>query len=248
LIRYYRFVPLTSLASVEGNSGSTPTLVAIKEFDTADRPVITAQIDGTRLPSRRNPVTNFYLFARAVRVMNHYSVKLNRAACDTKLDALKSAFASSDPDSVVIPPSAHRRLSQIVPGSGSSDVIQPVERHSRLNPPRPIRPIRPAVAEFDASDSPFITLQVDGARLTTGGNPIPNFEFITCSVRVVNHYALKRNRSARDTKLNALKSTLVSAYYDSVIISLAIDRRLSKINPTPGALSKGCLSDAHEQE
>jgi hypothetical protein len=64
----------------------------------------------------------------------------------------------------------------------------------------------------------------------------------------MNHYALKLNRAACDAKLKALKSALVSADPDSVIISLSIDRRLSKIDPAPGALSKGCLADAHQQE
>jgi hypothetical protein len=177
--------------------------------------------------------------------MNHYSVKLNRAACDAKLNAMKSALVSAYPDYVAIPRAAHRRLSKVSPVHGFSDDVQPVERHSRLRTPRPIRI---TVAEFDAADRAFTAAQVDGARLATGWNPVADLELFTGSVRVVNHYALKLNRAACDTKLNALKSALASAYPDSVIIPLAIDRGLSKIDPTLGDLSKGRLADAHQQE
>src|SRR5262245_2328612 len=167
--------------------------VAVEEFDAADGPLAAAQVNGARLAAGGNPVPDFDLFIRAVRVMNHYSVKLDRAARDAKLNALKSALVSAYADSVAIPRAGDRRLSEIGPGSGSSDDVQPVERHSRHGTPRPVRY---AVAEIDATDGPFAAAQVDGARLASGGDPIPDFDLFTRAVRVVDHYALKLDRGA----------------------------------------------------
>src|SRR5262249_49623556 len=105
------------------------------------------------------------------------------------------------------------------------------------------------VEEVDAVDYTIHALQIDGPRLAAGSNVFANFHLFTGSVSVFNHYAMELNRAARDSKLNAPKCALGSAYHNCVAIPLTVNCGLSEQNPLNplNPLSERCLTDAHQQ-
>src|SRR5262249_24773139 len=156
------------------------------------------------------------LVTRAVPVMNHYAIKLDRGARDAKLNAPKSTFGSAKRDSVKIPLAVHRRLSEQYPGTGPRIEFLSVERHSRS---RAMPHSSFAVEEIDTADPPIGAAQVDGPRLDAGGNVVAALDFFARAVRVTDHHALELDRGAKDAKLNAPKCAFGSAYRNCVTIS-----------------------------
>jgi len=202
-----------------------PSAFAVEEFDATDHPFIATQVDGPRLAAGLDVVAELDLFTGPVSVTNHHVLEFDRGARDAKLNAFKPAFRPAYNDFVTIPLAVHRRLSEQDPGAGPRIEFVSVERHSRslAMPPSAF-----AVEEFDATDHPVVTAQVDGPRLAAGLDVVANLDFFTGPVSVTNHHALELDRGARDAKLNASKCAFGSAYHDCVTIPLAVHRRLSE--------------------
>src|SRR4030095_2236681 len=107
--------PMIDFLAVERHSRSramSPSGFAVEEFDTADHPVVTAQVDGAGLAAGGDVVANLDFFTCAVRETNHHALELDRGARDAKLNAAKCAFRSAYRNCVTISLAVHRRLSE----------------------------------------------------------------------------------------------------------------------------------------
>jgi hypothetical protein len=90
------------------------------------------------------------------------------------------------------------------------------------------------VEELDAVYGPLVATQINGACLATGGDSLPDVDFFTAAVGVMNNHAVKLNRRAVDSDLNTLEPAAPTTHVDLVAIHSPIHIGLSKINPAAG--------------
>jgi hypothetical protein len=100
----------------------------------------------------------------------------------------------------------------------------PVEADSRLTP----EPPSPSgVEELDAVYGPIVAAQINGARLATGGDSMPDVDFFTAAVGVMNDHVVKLNRRAVDSDLDSLEPAAPAAHGNPVAIHPSIHIGLS---------------------
>jgi hypothetical protein len=84
----------------------------------------------------------------------------------------------------------------------------PIEADSRL---APVTPSPSGVEELYAVYGPLVAAQINGARLAPGGDSLPDVDFFTAAVRVMDAHAVKLNRRAVDSDLDSLEPAAPAA-------------------------------------
>ena len=110
--------------------------------------------------------------------------------------------------------------------TSGSNTVKADPRRASVPPPRS------GVEELDAVYIPIVAAQINGARLTTGRDSLPDVDFFTTAVGVVNNNALKLDRRAVDSDLNSLEPARRPAHGNPVVIHPSIHIGLSQISPT----------------
>jgi len=103
-----------------------------------------------------------------------------------------------------------------------------VEADPRLTP---VTPSPSGVEELDAIYGPLVAAQINGSRLAPGGDSLPDVDFFTATVGVMDDHAVKLNRRAVDSDLNSLEPAAPAAHGNPVAIHSSILTGLSQINP-----------------
>jgi len=110
-----------------------------------------------------------------------------------------------------------------------SDSNNTVEADSRLAPGTPSPS---GVEELDVVYGALVATQINGARLAPGGDPLPDVDFFTTAVGVMNNHAVKLDRRAVDSDLNSLEPAAPAAHGNPVAIHSTVHIGLSQKNPT----------------
>jgi hypothetical protein len=72
------------------------------------------------------------------------------------------------------------------------------------------------------SRSPVTPAKIDHPRSAAGIDSVPDRNLFISAIAIMDHDALKLDRSAFDANLDRAKPTVVSAYFDPIVIGVSV--------------------------
>jgi hypothetical protein len=90
---------------------------------------------------------------------------------------------------------------------------------------------RPGVPQLDALNHSVTPAKIYHPRFAAGLDSVPDRNLFIGAVAVMNHNALKLDRSAFDMDLDRTELAIVPAYFDPIVISVSVHIGFAKIYP-----------------